>query len=251
MSLGEKLFIYCERGQDPSFWAEPLNAVSNAAFLIAALVATRDYMAEPAGRRSPATALLVALTFVIGIGSFLFHTYATRWASLADTIPIAVFMLAYFAFALRRFLGLNWVLVAIGLAAFFLAIRYAGTIQCSYGELLPITARRGARCLNGTVAYAPAFLALLGMGLVLAALRHAAARLLILASGVFLVSMTFRTLDIELCELTRIAGRVCGTHFLWHILNGLTLYILLRAAIRHGSPAPAAGEAGDRRLGVP
>lgn len=242
MSLGEKLFLYCERAQDPSFWAEPLNAVSNAAFLIAAFVAAREYLSEPAGRRSVTTALLIALTFVIGIGSFLFHTYATRWASLADTIPIAVFMLAYFAFALRRFFGLNWVLVAIGLAAFFVAIRYAGSIQCNYGELLPITARRGARCLNGTVGYAPAFLALLGTGLLLAALRHPAARLLTLASGVFLVSMTFRTLDIELCELTRIAGRVCGTHFLWHILNGVTLYILLRAAIRHGAPPTLSGE---------
>lgn len=251
MSLAEKIFIYCERGQDPSFWAEPLNAASNAAFLVAALAAARELLADPPGRRSVAAALLVALTFVIGTGSFLFHTYATRWASLADTIPIAIFMLAYFAFALRRFLGLDWALVAIGLAAFFVAIRYAGTVQCDYGELLPITARRGARCLNGTVGYAPAFLALLGTGAALAALRHPAARLLILASGVFLVSMTFRTLDIELCELTRIAGRVCGTHFMWHILNGLTLYILLRAAIRHGGPEPSAPDGRDRRLTAP
>lgn len=251
MSLGEKIFLYCERGQDPAFWAEPLNAASNAAFLVAALVAARDYLAEPPERRSPLTALLVALTFVIGIGSFLFHTYATRWASLADTIPIAVFMLAYFGFVLRRFFGFNWALVAIGLATFFVAIRYAGSIQCNYGELLPITAMRGARCLNGTVGYAPAFLALLGTALVLAALRHPASGLLGLASGVFLVSMTFRTLDIELCELTRIARRVCGTHFMWHVLNGLTLYILLRAAIRYGEAGRAPREAGDRRLSVP
>ncbi|WP_072396741.1 ceramidase domain-containing protein [Hyphomicrobium sp. CS1GBMeth3] len=244
MNLSEKLFFYCERGQDPAFWAEPLNAVSNAAFLIAALVAAALYLAEPAGRRSIAAAFLIALTFVIGIGSFLFHTYATRWASLADTIPIALFMLAYVAFALRRFLGFNWVLVAIGLAAFFVSFRYAGSVQCDYGKLLPITALRGARCMNGTVAYAPAFVALIGTGFALVALRHPAGRLLVLASGVFLVSMTFRTLDIEWCDLTRIAHRVCGTHFLWHILNGLTLYILLRAAIRHGAPRQLTGESG-------
>lgn len=247
MSLGEKIFIYCERGQDPSFWAEPLNAVTNAAFLIAALVAARDYLAEPPARRTAAAALLVALTFVIGIGSFLFHTFATRWASLADTIPIALFMLAYFGFLLRRFLGLNWILVLLGLGAFYATIRYAGTIQCNYGDLLPITSRAGARCLNGTVTYAPAFLGLLGSAIVLAALRHPAWRYLALASGVFLISMTFRTLDVELCELTSLGGHVRGSHFMWHVLNGLTLYILLRAAIRHGAPHSPAGESGVGR----
>lgn len=236
MNFGEKIFLYCERGQNPAFWAEPFNAVTNAAFIIAALAAARDYVAAPPDRRPLAAAPLIALTFVIGIGSFLFHTYATRWASLADSIPIAVFMVAYFAFVLRRFMGLNWLLVLLGLAAFFAMIRYAGSIQCSYGELLPITARAGARCLNGTVAYAPAFLALLGSAAVLAS--HPAGRAIALASVVFLTSMTFRTLDLELCEQSGIGGHLRGSHFMWHVLNGLTLYILLRAAIRHGGSDP-------------
>lgn len=245
MNLGEKIFIYCERGHDPSFWAEPLNALTNAAFIIAALVATRDYLASPPERRTPAAALLVALTYVIGIGSFLFHTYATRWASLADQIPIAVFMLAYFAFVLRRFLGLNWIVVVLGLAAFYGSIKFAGTIPCNYGDLLPITARSGARCLNGTAAYVPAFIALLGSAVLLAS--HPAGRSIALASVVFLASMTFRTLDIELCELTRFGGHLRGSHFMWHVLNGLTLYILLRAAIRHGEARPAGEESGALR----
>lgn len=241
MNFSEKIFLYCERAQDPAFWAEPFNAVTNAAFIVAALAAARDYAAIPADRRTPATALLIALTFVIGIGSFLFHTYATRWASLADTIPIAIFMVAYFAFVLRRFMGLNWLFVLLGLAAFYGAIRYAATIQCSYGELLPITARSGARCLNGTVAYAPAFIALLGSAIVLA--FHPAGRWIALASVVFLASMTFRTLDLELCELSRIGGHLRGSHFMWHVLNGLTLYILLRTAVRYGGSG--GGPSGD------
>lgn len=245
MNLGEKIYIYCERGHDPSFWAEPLNAATNAAFIIAALVATRDYLAAPPERRTLAAALLVALTYVIGVGSFLFHTYATRWASLADQIPIAVFMLAYFAFVLRRFFGLNWIVVVLGLAAFYGLIELARTLPCNYGDLLPITARTGARCLNGTAAYIPAFLALLGSAVLLAS--HPAGRSIALASVVFLASMTFRTLDIELCELTRFGGHLRGSHFMWHVLNGLTLYILLRAAIRHGEARPASEESGALR----
>jgi preprotein translocase subunit SecE len=244
MNFGEKIYLYCERGQNPAFWAEPLNAVTNAAFIIAALVAARDYLALQPERRKLAGALLIVLTFVIGIGSFLFHTYATRWASLADTIPIAIFMLAYFAFVLRRFMGLNWIFVLLGLAAFYAAIRYAGGIQCSYGELLPITARSGARCMNGTVGYAPAFLALLGSAVVLAS--HPAGRSIALASVVFLVSMTFRTLDLELCELSRIGGHLFGSHFMWHTLNGVMLYILLRAAIRYGELHPSTQGGGAR-----
>jgi len=235
MNFAEKIYLYCERGHDPSFWAEPLNALTNAAFIIAAVFATRDYLRTPPEQRTPAALLLVALTYVIGIGSFLFHVYATRWASLADQIPIALFMLAYFGYLLRHFLGLHWIIVFLGLAGFFLTIRSAGAIQCNYGELLPITARTGARCLNGTASYVPAFLALAGSTLLLAVLRHPAWRLLALASVVFLASMTFRTVDIEICELTRFGGHLVGSHFMWHVLNALTLYLLLRAAVCHGT----------------
>lgn len=239
MSLTEQIFIYCERGQDPAFWAEPLNALTNGAFIIAAAVATRDYLAAPVGRRTLPAALLIALTYTIGVGSFLFHTYATRWAALADTIPIALFMLAYFAFLLRRFLGLPWIVVLAGVAAFYGAIWYAGTIQCRYDTLLPITSRTGARCLNGSISYGPAVLALIGAAILLALLRHPAWRLVGAAGLVFLASMTFRTLDLELCNSIRAGGMVIGTHFLWHVLNAVTLFLLLRAAIRYGSPAGA------------
>ncbi|AHB49650.1 membrane protein [Hyphomicrobium nitrativorans NL23] len=235
MSLSQQIFIYCERGQDPAFWAEPMNALTNGAFIVAAAVATRDYWAAPPERRHTSAALLILLTYTIGAGSFLFHTYATRWAALADTIPIALFMLAYFGFVLRRFLGLHWLVAVAGVAAFYATLWYSGTIECRYDTLLPITSRTGARCFNGTLGYAPAFFALIGAAALLAALRHPAWRLIGLAGVVFLASMTFRTLDLELCNRIRLGDLVVGTHFLWHVLNALTLYLLLRAAIRYGS----------------
>jgi hypothetical protein len=60
---------------------------------------------------------------------------------------------------------------------------------------------------------------------------------------VFLVSMTFRTLDLELCELTSLGGHLRGTHALWHALNAITLYLLLRAAILYGMPGRTGREA--------
>lgn len=235
----DQIFRYCERGQSGAFWAEPFNAVSNAAFIIAAQAAAYELLRRPPAERGVAELLLVVLVFVIGVGSFLFHTYATRWASYADVMPIGIFMLAYVAYALRRFLGLPWILVGLGLAGFMWGLRTAGDVQCRPG-LLSVTAAANGPCLNGTVGYAPAFIAMLGVGLALLALRHRAGRYLVAAGAVFLASMTFRTIDFEVCALTRVLGKARGTHALWHIFNATTLYLLLLAAIRHGRRNPVA-----------
>src|SRR5687768_2996924 len=100
MAWSDQLFRYCERGADAAFWAEPLNALSNIAFLAAALAAGRELAGRPTGGRRHFEALLVVLVAVIGVGSFLFHTLATRWAMYADVIPIGLFMLAYWAYTL-------------------------------------------------------------------------------------------------------------------------------------------------------
>ncbi len=83
MNWFEPVRAYCER-TDAGFWSEPANALSNAAFLLAAAaVARRASQARPPDRSGLALAALIG---VIGIGSFLFHTLAVRWAMLADVI---------------------------------------------------------------------------------------------------------------------------------------------------------------------
>jgi hypothetical protein len=232
MSWSQQVFNYCERGQDPSIWAEPLNALSNGAFLVAALVAGRRLAALP-----PGTAIqrverlwlgaLAVLTAVIGLGSALFHTYATRWALIADVLPITLFMLAYLAYALRAFLGVGWPAIVLVLPAFLLTGSAAGRLACSAGD------GTTAPCLNGSLGYGPALLALVLVGL-LARARGPSGRTLLRAAGVFLVSLTLRTLDQAVCSETTVLGEPRGTHFFWHLLNGLTLYLLLAAAIaRH------------------
>ena len=44
-----------------------------------------------------------------------------------------------------------------------------------------------------------------------------------------------RSFDFEVCAMTRVLGHVRGTHFLWHLLNSLTLFLIMLAAIRHGT----------------
>lgn len=240
MSWNEQLFNYCERGLDPAFWAEPFNAASNLAFLVAAgLSSMRLRRADRDGRPPvpPGSWLqaLVALLMVIGAGSFLFHTFATRWALMADVIPITLFIITYLAFALRFMVGLAWSVVVLLLVAFLVA-----------SEVGPELACRGGRCLNGSLGYVLPLMALLAMGLALPR-KTPHRRILLYAAPVFAVSLVLRTVDRDLCGATDLLGRHRGTHALWHMLNGVTLYLLVDAGIQWR--AWAGSGRGDQRHG--
>lgn len=222
MSWSEQVFRYCERGADPALWAEPANALTNAAFLAAAAWAwsgaRRQRGAMQPGVRSAADALTLIVA-VIGIGSFLFHTTATRWGMVADVAPIGLFMLAYLAFALRVLLRCSGVATVLWLAAFVAALAAAGAPRCG-----------GGPCLEGSPGYLPALAALIAIGAVLSARSHGAAPAVLGAGGLFAVSLTLRTLDRALCPWTALGGRALGTHFAWHLINAALLALLLRAA---------------------
>ncbi len=203
---------YCER-LGPGLWAEPLNALSNAAFFIAAVWAARAAYRRGA---EPVIWLLVALVFVIGLGSLAFHTFANAWSEVADVLPITLFIYGYLAFALRRFLRLDWWKVVAGMAVLFAATFAAERIM-------------PPGFMNGSGAYLPALIASVLVSLALLRRGHKAQLNVSLASSILFVSLIFRTADQILCALVPI-----GTHFVWHLLNGLVLALYLEAAIRFG-----------------
>ena len=85
--------LYCER-TGPEFWNEPVNAVSNVAFLVAAIISWQISQRRQQG--DVWEKLIIVLAGAIGIGSYLFHTFAKSWAELADIIPIWSFVAAYY-----------------------------------------------------------------------------------------------------------------------------------------------------------
>ena len=189
MTFGEHVFLYCERGTNEALWAEPINAISNAGFILAALIFWQLVLWRPREERSADHYLFVALVFLIGFGSLAFHLYADQGTALADVIPIAVFMLVYLGFALNRFLGVppGWtVLLAIGFAGL---IGFAGQVHCWDGGIgLPGSAPDAKPCLNGSMAYLPALGALIIVGMVAAERHHKAAPYILAAAVVFAVS---------------------------------------------------------------
>jgi hypothetical protein len=207
MNWSEPVNFYCERA-GAVFWAEPVNALTNAGFLVAALAAFLEWR-RAGGRDVPVLALIVVMV-LIGLGSFAFHTLATRGAVYLDIIPIAVFIYGYLALALRRFLGLRCVPTIAIVAAYIVLSRVPG-------RLVP------PGTLNSSIDYLPALAALLIMvWFVPARVRTAVG----LATLTFIVSLAFRTVDRTVCGTFPL-----GTHFIWHLLNAVVLFVLLRAAI--------------------
>jgi hypothetical protein len=217
MDLTRSIDIYCER-TDAGLWAEPVNALTNLAFVAAAVFLLRRLRACPPAGRATALhlRLLVWLVFCIGIGSALFHTSARVWSAYADMLFIALFIYAYYAFFLRHVVGLGWPAALFAVAVWEILGR--GVQQGAVAVL-------GAGALNGSEAYLPPFLALILMAAWGWRQRLAGARLLAATAGVFAVSLALRTVDLAICERLPL-----GTHFLWHVLNALALGLAVVAA---------------------
>lgn len=233
----QHVFLYCERGPDPGFWGEPINALSNLAFLVAAAAAWRLRGRIQPDLRPTGGLALILIVAVIGLGSFLFHTLADRWSALADVVPIGVFMLAYVAAAFDGLLRAPRWLTATAVATFAATVALTMRVRCPFEGGITLTGE-GGPCLNGSLSYAPALLAMAGTGVVLLLRGERAGRLLLAAAAVFTVSFTARTLDRSWCSALTFGGTAVGSHFVWHLLNGLTLYLLLAAYLQHGRARP-------------
>lgn len=214
--MNRAIDIYCER-LGPGLWAEPLNAVSNLAFIVAGLLLVAALRrADAAVRRDPAIVALVVLLFAIGIGSALFHTFAVVWAMLADVVPIALFILLYMYLALRRLVVLPLWGCGLGLAV-VLALTVGMPLAFGFSV--------------STYGVALAAMLIVG-GFLHFARRHPAGPRILAAAGLFAVSLALRTADLPLC-----AALPVGTHYFWHLLNAAVLYSLTRTMMRHGGRA--------------
>lgn len=194
--------LYCER-LGAELLAEPVNAATNAAFLIAGVALWR--FARRAGALTVECRFLIAIIMAIGIGSGLFHTYATQWARVFDVMPILLFQLSFTWIYARQ--GFGWRRTSAALLASGILI--AALIGRSFPHLL-----------NGSLTYAPALVLLVVLGVHHWLSRQPRPLLLLAAVSVFSISLVFRTHDAAVCD-----GFPLGTHFLWHLCNAFVLYL--------------------------
>ena len=235
----EKIFSYSERGNDPSFWAEPINAWTNLAFLIAAawfavwLVSVPERASErdpsPALHRGDSTRLWVlnALLVGIGIGSFCFHTFAERWAAMLDVGFIVLWVYWFLWLNGTRVLRWAWWLTAAALVLHLGSAIVIGIVTASPRAV-----------------YLPTLAVAYGLAIRASGFPLPGRRWLWASAVVFTVSLSMAWLDGSLGARIGI-----GTHFLWHICNAIALLcgsIGLAQNLRAGPPMLSSAQAESR-----
>ena len=211
---------YCER-TIPGLGAEPVNTLTNVAFLIGAWLAWRLLASNPDNGPRGLIKVLIVTMATVGLGSFLFHAIGVRWAEWGDVIPILAFMLLYFWLVLTHLFQWPWWKSLAALIAFFSTTFYLESA-------VPGT------FLWGGAMYIPTILSLIGIVVALHLRRHAARSAMLGAVIVFFCAYAARTLDPFVCPVFPL-----GTHFLWHLLNAALLYLFVRLAILYAPPAHA------------
>ena len=209
MDLSKPIDIYCER-LDIGIWAEPINAVTNVAFILAAIIMWLRCKNLVEGK------ILSFLLFSIGCGSFLFHTYAQTWAALLDVTAILIFILTYIFVANRRFLIWSKMVSLIGVILFF-----------PY-QLLLVSILSNIQFFGSSVQYIPVAILIFIYSGLLRKSEPNLSRGLFIGAAILCLSIISRTVDEPLCSILSV-----GTHFVWHILNAIMLSWMIEILRRH------------------
>ena len=206
--------IYCERTA-PGLLNEPLNFFSNLAFVFAGLLILRMLRQEPLRDKKwqGLCQLGAGMMIVVGIGSMLFHSFATIWAELTDVIPIAIFVFFFLILHVLAVVNRGWAGVAVAMGG----LVFAGVV---FAQVID------PAMVNGSQDYFAPLLLLMVLS-VIHFRKDAASGIWMLGGCVtFIASLIMRSLDLIVCEAWPF-----GTHFLWHTLNGILLYVLMRGLI--------------------
>ncbi len=209
MNWFEAVDGYCER-IDASFWSEPLNAITNIFFLVAAV-----WVLRREGLNSTARILALILG-MIGIASFLFHSFAQAWAGALDVLFILFFTLFYLFAASKDYLGAPRsiaLVITLGYFPFSIVVDWL---------TLPLT------FLGSTRIYMPMPILIILFSLLLYKRLPIVSRGLAVGAFILIISMLARILDVPLCQKIPL-----GTHFVWHVLNAVMLAWMIEVYRRH------------------
>jgi hypothetical protein len=199
--------LYRER-EGPEFWAEPVNALSNLAFIAAAIAGLLLALREK--NHTLVVRIAICLAVAVGVGSFLFHTYAnqlTQWFDLGQIFAYQCFFLYIYT---RRFL--KWPVDA------------AASVTAMFFVLVIVAVPIGMPYWNGSASYLPPLFMLAALSVHHFRTADRGRWLMPAAVVVFMLAMTFRSLDF-------VVASPLGTHYLWHLTNGLLFYLTLHALI--------------------
>lgn len=210
----EDIDKYCER-LSTELWGEPLNIVSNLAFLVAGYVLLRLYRSRlnDQGLKNWDIQGLIFLLLIIGIGSSVWHIYAKRWSLYIDVIPILLFINIAILSCLYRVVRCT---ISLTAGVFLLYQLFNYSLQSMLDKDF----------LNGSIFYLPTWLLLVGISLYLKRSDSEHSQQFFTICIIFTAALIFRTIDLGVCTVFPV-----GTHFIWHIMSAYMMYLIVRILI--------------------
>ena len=200
---------YCE-DEAWGMIAQPWNTLSNIGFLLVTWALWRLYRSLSAREQRLSLAMLIGSPVLIALGSTIWHTTQVGWTLWIDIASIALFAVLYIFYGGQQFA--NWSLTRI---IFILAAIGAlcGLSSWALGDIIP--QRSGG--------FIPLIFVILFMAY--ATIHHSTRTALWFIAAVLslVIALVMRISDLALCDLTP-----AGTHYIWHILTALTVYMLVR-----------------------
>lgn len=193
------------------FIAEPLNAFSNLAFILAAIGIFKLLAINKIQKLEYKLVLL--LVFLTGVGSFLWHATRTPFGLILDAVPTALsFTLVTFIF-LEKLISnkaLALLIVLILLPTRFIVSSFASTDVIS--SLIRHSINAGGFLIMILWAFKKyGRIALEGFGVL----------------AIYLLAIIMRMIDSPICQTFQ-----TGTHFLWHIFSAVAAYSAVKFLIK-------------------
>ncbi len=195
---------YCEQLLQIGW--EPINTISNLAFIFAGIFAFYKLRNE----KSVLRLILPILLVLVGIGSSWWHISHTHYGDIADTFFILIFASAVSILFFKKLLQ-SW---AIVLLSFFILLGIT-----LFAEQLDY--------FNGSLPYIVLFIALLIGGIFYTKKFNGSKSLFTTTIVTFGLAIIFRSIDVLVCPSISF-----GTHFLWHILVAVLGYQLILLVAR-------------------
>ena len=207
-ALEKSLNTYCESGVG-LFYTQPVNTISSIALLISAYFIYRFIKTNHINNR-----IIKIIPFIlaaVGIGSILWHSTPNLLTNFADNIPIYALVLVLFFFLLDKLLNKRKLVWKIFLAFILIEALFVFYVLPSFNGFLPylIILVFGVFVFSGLVKKYKILT------------PH-----LVTIIALFATALFFRSLDLTVCSVFP-----TGTHFTWHILNALLVYLLIRVFI--------------------
>lgn len=200
---------YCETALNTlgTFPAEPVNTYTSFAPVLFGILALA-YLIR--GRHTDRVAWTLAiLTILTGLGSVAWHSMRTEFTLLIDWLPGAIYFVIVAVFwAMNvggRYVGIV-LLVALSALAFLVPFHIIQSYRVVIFSAIILIAV--ALVVATWVNRRPAFAWTATM------------------IGAAMVALTFRTLDLNVCDTIPV-----GTHFFWHIFLGLAAYAGVRMMV--------------------